>query len=337
MVRWMLPRPAFLLPSLLALLVAACASGSESTPIGGASSTSTTSTTGGAGGATTSTTTTSATGGSDAGSVGPVGCVTEVTAGHHVFPCAGSIEYQVEIPAACAAGGCGLVLDMHGYTMNAGQEDAGTNMRALGQANGYIVVQPTASLVTGWVQSVDAPAVFSFVRDLATALLTDPKRAHVMGFSQGGGMAWRMVCDHADFFASAAPISAMPGCAFSTAEAPLREVPILQAHGYYDALLNYYTYAVPERDAALAWWKADAGTVVEGDGGHTATRYLTPLGTPYEFWEHNYLALNPTYSGHCFPGGADVGYSLTQFGCADEGTFVVGELAMQFFVAHPMP
>jgi poly(3-hydroxybutyrate) depolymerase len=265
--------------------------------------------------------------------------VDDVSAGHHVIPACngGDLAYDVEIPAACAQGGCGLVLDMHGYTMNAAEEDAGTNMRALGQQYGYVVVQPTAPLAWGWIQSTDVPAVFAFVNDVATALVTDPKRAHVMGFSQGGGMTWRMVCDHADFWASAAPLSALPGCDWTASSHPSRELPIVHVHGYYDALLNYYAYGTAQRDALLAYWKNDAGTVFESDTGYEATRYLSPSGTPYEFWRHDYMALNTTYLGHCFPGGSDVGYALTQFGCADQGTFLVGERAMQFFLDHPMP
>jgi poly(3-hydroxybutyrate) depolymerase len=248
----------------------------------------------------------------------------------------GDVSYDLEIPTACAQGGCGLVLDMHGYTMDASQEDAGTGMRALGQQHGYVVVQPTAPIAFGWVQSTDAPAVFAFVSDVARALVIDPKRAHVMGFSQGGGMTWRMVCDHADFFASAAPLSAMTGCDWSTTSHPSREVPIFQVHGHLDTVLPFVTWAVPERDAALSYWNDDGGTEIESDAHHTATRYLSPAGTPFEFWEHDYAAPNTVYNGHCFPGGSDVGYALTQFGCADKGTFVAGELAMQFFLAHPM-
>jgi len=70
---------------------------------------------------------------------------------------------------------------------------------------------------------------------------------------------------------------------------------------------------------------------------HTATRYLTPSGTPLEFWEHDYAAGSSIIGGHCFPGGSDIGPSPFQFGCADLNTFVVGKQAMQFFLAHPMP
>jgi poly(3-hydroxybutyrate) depolymerase len=261
-----------------------------------------------------------------------------VSAGHHVFDCDGGIKYDVEIPTACAAGGCGLVLDMHGYTMNAAQEDAGTGMRARGQQHGFVVVQPNAPGVpAGWDQATHAPMVFAFVSDVAKALLTDPKRAHVTGFSQGGGMTWRMICGHADFFASAAPLSGVVGCEWTPPNAPSREVPTLQVHGHKDNILNFTAFAIPERDGALGFWKDGAGATIEMDAAHTATRYLTSAGTPFEFWEHDYAAGSFILGGHCFPGGSDVGASPFQFGCADTGTFVVGSLVMDFFLAHPMP
>jgi len=268
----------------------------------------------------------------------PEGCVTDVAAGHHVFACDGGITYDVEIPSACAAGGCGLVLDMHGYTMNAAQEDAGTAMRALGKQHGYVVVQPTAPGVPpGWDQATHVPPVFAFIGDVTAALLTDPKRAHVMGFSQGGGMTWRMICAHADFFASAAPLAGVIGCEFVPPNAPSREVPTLQVHGHKDSVLNFNAFAIPQRDAALAFWKDGAGTVFQMDGGHEATRRLSAAGTPLEFWEHDYAAGNLILGGHCFPGGSDVGALPVQFGCVEANTFAVGQVAMDFFIAQPMP
>lgn len=292
----------------------------------------------GAGGATTGTTSSTSGSGGSGGQPTAMGCVTDVSVGHHVFPCDGGILYDVEVPPACASGGCGMVLDMHGYTMNSTQEEAGTGMRALGHLHGYVIVQPTGTgIPSGWVQQVDAPRVFAFVSDLQAALALDPKRAHVMGFSQGGGMTWRMICAHADFFASAAPLSGINGCEWTPPNAPSREVPTLQVHGHKDNIVNFAAFAIPQRDAALAFWKAGAGAVLEADPGHTATRYLTPSGTPFEFWEHDYAAGSLIIGGHCFPGGADVGISPFQFGCAEQGTFDVGTLAMEFFMAHPMP
>jgi hypothetical protein len=88
----------------------------------------------------------------DTQSPAPVGCISSVTAGHHAFDCDG-VHYDVEVSPACASGGCGLILDVHGLTMNGPQEDASSQLSALGAARGYVVVQPTApasSLGPSW-------------------------------------------------------------------------------------------------------------------------------------------------------------------------------------------
>jgi polyhydroxybutyrate depolymerase len=344
-----------LVPVLLAM-VAGCAAG-QGVPgadaLGGGATTRSSGGSGSGGGApgtgstssgasTSSTSPSSTSGASSSGSTvaAPmaVGCVTDVSAGHHVFSCDGGITYDVEISPACAAGGCGLVLDVHGYTMNAAQEDLATGMRALGDQQGYVVVQPNAPGVpASWVQATQAPLVFAFVSDLAKAMVTDPRRAHVMGFSEGGGMTWAMVCAHADFFASASPLAGIPGCAWVAPNAPSRPVPTLQVTGTEDLIVDYTAVAVPMRDVALAFWGDGPGTVLSTSSGYTATRYVTSAGVPYEFWAHDYAAGNATLGGHCAPGGSDMGPALTQFGCEGAGQFVYGQIALAFFVANPMP
>jgi dienelactone hydrolase len=222
-------------------------------------------------------------------------------------------------------------------TMNADSEDKGTSLRALAAAHSLVVVQPTApGFPSSWDQATHAPLVFAFVKDAASAYDTDPARAHAMGFSQGGGMTWRMVCSHADFFASAAPLGGLEGCEFSGGNMPTREVSVLMGHGHKDNIVSFAGVAVPQRDKALAAWPFGEGVVIESDGEHTATRYTTPSGTTFEFWEHDYKAGSALLGGHCFPGGTDVGWSPTQFGCDAKNAFVFGELAVKFFEAHPM-
>lgn len=296
----------------------------------------------------------SGTGGSNAGgstaSTGTgtltgAGCLTDLTAGHHEVSCDGGIAYDVEIPPACAAGGCGLVVDLHGYTMTGDSEDENTNLRALGAQHGYVVVQPTAPKdglgYPSWNQALHAPLVHAFLADLATDLLIDPKRIHAMGFSQGGGMTFRLVCTHADFFASAAPGAAIEGCEFFGLNMPSEEVDILMVHGHTDALVNFTTIALPQRNAALAAWDFGAPIVLEENADHTATRWETPTGNVFEFWEHDFetsaTAVFVALKGHCVPGGDDFDGDPAGYSCEDPDTFVFGELAMQFFLAHPKP
>lgn len=320
------------------------AGGATTTGAGGDGAGATTSTGTGGTGATTSTGTGGdGTGGDGAG--GASACGTDWSAGHHSVPCDGGITYEVEIPAACAQGPCGLVVDMHGYTMTADSEDENTQMRALGQQHGYVTVQPTAPKdnlnLPSWDQATHAPLVYAFLLEVASALPIDPKRVHAMGFSQGGGMTFRLVCSHADFFASAAPAGALAGCEFSGADTPSEEVDILQVHGRQDAIVDFDQIALPQRDAALGAWPFGAPAVLEDDGAHKATRWTTASGTVFEFWEHDYQTTAQVafvaLKGHCVPGGLDFDGFPAGYSCLDPNTFVFGELAMQFFQAHTKP
>lgn len=341
------------LTAALALQPAACASstGTETGTGTGASTSSSVGTGGmasGTGGATSTSGTTSNSGTAGSGGAppapAPFGCVTDVSAGHHQFDCGDSlgIAYDVEIPTACAAGGCGLVLDIPGYTSNADEEDMGTGARALGQQYGYVVVQPTAPAGT-WIQDIDNPKVMAFVSDSVHALVIDPKRVHAMGFSQGGALVWGLICKYSDILASASSLAAASpwlgnyqGCDLVAPDVPSKAIPVLQVHGHNDAVLSFSVYAEEQLQAAKDFWgwSDGDGTVFQSGTGYQATRYTNPDGISYEFWEHDYAAENGL-GGHCFPGGGPVGFVSNDYGCAPPTGFVYGQVAMQFFVAHP--
>lgn len=295
----------------------------------------------------------------DAG-VGPVGCVTTTTAGHHAFAC-DAITYEVEIPATCTAGGCGVVFDVHGATMTAAAEDKSTGLRAAATALNYIVVQPTAPLLflaRSWTPSIDDPKVWTFLQQLVTALVVNPKKIHFTGFSQGGAMTWRMLCAHADVLASIAPVAAADGqslspsappfvldCPFTTLSRPSTQVPILQMHGTADGLVPF-SKGQQQRDAVISAWSLTGPTTVASDAKFAHTRYVSPSGTVMEFIQHDYAApgslLLVNLGGHCLPGGADLPPNGTlsttlYFSCVQPNAFVWGQQVMQFFVAHPKP
>lgn len=274
----------------------------------------------------------------------PDDCITDVAAGHHTFECDG-ITFEVEVPEACLQAPCGMVFDVHGYTMSAQMEDANTNMRALGREHGYIVVQPSANPAppgASWTPDIDDPKVFDFMQRTAAAWDVDPNRWHFTGFSQGGFMSWRFICDHADVLASVAPAAAcgdgaaFPDCSFEGEEVPSEPVSIMFMHGTDDALVNY-ACAEPRVAAAVAHYGlGEAETVDEGEGFRW-TRHSGD-GVVLEFLSHDYAASNVIIRGHCYPGSTDPGDApgqLFPFGCEGENGFVWGEVAMQFFIDHP--
>jgi hypothetical protein len=280
---------------------------------------------------------------SDAGAdgVAPSGCIDDVSAGDHVYTCDG-LKYDTRVPAACARGGCGIVLDVHGATMSARMEDANTNMRSIGAREGYVVVQPNASGTPPnavWNPPSDYPKVWAFFELAIKVFAIDRKRVHMTGFSQGGRMTFTFLCQHADVIASAAP-AAETGCSETELRAAKREVPILYMHGREDALINFNAAAIPQRNAVVSAWSMGSPTTVGSDANYAWSRYTNAKGTVFEFLEHGYTAPPIVIKGHCYPGSTDPGGApgqLFSFACTPPSAFVWGEEVMKFFKAHPLP
>ncbi|MBM4396941.1 MAG: alpha/beta hydrolase fold domain-containing protein [Deltaproteobacteria bacterium] len=275
----------------------------------------------------------------------PVGCVTSVAAGAHQFPCDGLV-HDVSVPAQCLDGACGVVLDLHGLTMNGLMQDRNTNLRALGAQHGYVVIQPNANPAppaSSWKTGEDDAKVLAFLDDVQAAFHADPDRVHVTGFSQGGLMTWRFVCKHADRFASAAAGSScnyptLEACLFSGGNAPSRRIPLLYMHGK-DDIIYLWQAAQAQRDAVIKHWDLQEFATLSSDSHHEWKRYTGLNGALFEFVWHDYKAKSDVLKGHCYPGSTDPGDApgqLFPFRCDDAAAFAWGEIAMRFFLDHPM-
>lgn len=264
----------------------------------------------------------------------PDDCITDVSAGHHQFRCNG-IRFETHVPAACLSGPCGLIFDLAGWGMNGDQVDAHTNMRALGETYGYIVVQPSS----GYYPQGDVN-VHDFMLRVMAAWHTDPVRVHVTGFSLGACQTWRFICQYADLIASVAPlscglvpsdppcdVSGRQSCPFEGADMPVRQLHVLFAFGLNDNMGDF-TCAERMRDKIIDVWNMQETEIVSQDADHTWTRYESLEGTVFEFIEHAYQASSAMLGGHCYPG------SDGNYGCVGPNAFVWGEAAMQFFVEH---
>ncbi|MCL2032677.1 MAG: bacterial Ig-like domain-containing protein, partial [Methanomassiliicoccaceae archaeon] len=263
--------------------------------------------------------------------------------GHHLYTYEGML-FDLEIPEQILDRPVGLVIDQHGYTMDAVQQNNGTDMQRLGREYGYAILQPsipTRNVTVDW----DEP-IFEMVTIIMEGLNIDTDRIHVTGFSQGGRFSWRFISDHSDLLASAAPAAsgisltnAVPGCNFVEGDMPEFEIPILHIAGYRDSLYQDSLRQI----AAIkdAWNLGDPYTISEDDN-YKRTRYYNDNGIIVEFIEHDYSSSAPflggSVGGHCFPGSTVFyeDYQSQTFACEDDDiAFHWGEEAMKFFVAHP--
>lgn len=271
-------------------------------------------------------------------------CITDGSAGTHVFGCSG-YDFDVTVPAACLERACGLIVDVHGYSMSAAMQNANTDMRAHGRQHGFIVVQPNANPeppLSSW-SAVDDAAVLAFIERVAAAFHVDAARWYFTGFSQGGFMSWRFVCKYADRFAAIAPVA---GCSAGglnacqldqVAELP-GETHILYMHGTRDTIVSAACIG-PQRDAVLAAYEMTESTpqVMSSDSAHTRTRWINPRGITFELIEHDYASDNTVIAGHCFPGSDDPGDQpgqVASFACDGPSAFDWGTAVMDFFLAH---
>jgi polyhydroxybutyrate depolymerase len=143
-----------------------------------------------------------------------------------------------------------LVLNWHGYTSNAAQQQAFSVMDPVSDEDGFIVVYPNSpdnSWNAGTCCAFNAPNrddigfARALVDQISSQACVDSKRIYTTGMSNGAFMSYRLACEAADLFAASAPVAGkigVPGCA------PTRPVPLTAFHGTADGLVAYDTGAL---------------------------------------------------------------------------------------------
>ena len=265
-------------------------------------------------------------------------CLAGIGAGVHALECEG-LRLQLAAPEMCPANGCGVIVDVHGFGMDAQLQDMHTELSRLGPEHGYVVVQPSAPGERGeaaWSPDHDTQ-VHALLSRVIEGYDLDRDRVHMTGYSQGGFMTWRFLCEHADMLASVAPNAAGVrdgySCEFAEDRMPASEVPVLQVHGTTDGLVPLAS-AEAMREAVRQAWALDEVHTLIDEPDYTWTRYRNNRGTVYEFvqfdWETDFALDDRPLGGHCFPG------SDAFLGCGADTAFHWGEAVIAFFREHPV-
>jgi polyhydroxybutyrate depolymerase len=160
----------------------------------------------------------------------------------------GGLEREYTISRPAAPGPRPTVVVLHGTWQSGQIMLKTTGLEPLVDREGLVAVYPNG-IATQWNDGRAAAAMWgprddvAFLRTLVAHLVrtgvSDPQRVYVLGFSNGGMMALRMMCEATDVFAAAAVIGASlpeevaPGCK------PTQPTPTLLMNGTEDPFVPY--------------------------------------------------------------------------------------------------
>jgi polyhydroxybutyrate depolymerase len=234
-----------------------------------------------------------------------------------------------------------VVLNFHGYTSNAPEEELLTVMTPKADKEGFIVVYPdglggswNAGTCCGTSMSTNVDDV-AFVADLLDAMETelcvDTRRVFATGMSNGGFLSHRLACELSTRIAAVAPVAGV--LAPPTCDAK-RAVPVMHFHGTADMLVPYggdATMGIPSVADTIAGWAARDGCTGEPlETFRKGDAHCTTHGACAEGAEVTLCTIDN--GGHTWPGGTPIvalGNTSTNLSATDA--------MWTFFLAHPMP
>ncbi|MGI8823761.1 MAG: extracellular catalytic domain type 1 short-chain-length polyhydroxyalkanoate depolymerase [Acidimicrobiia bacterium] len=154
-----------------------------------------------------------------------------------------------------------LVIDLHGFTVDAVRHGSVSRWNALAGIEGFVVATPSAlgdplswAIASGTASTADIAFLLAVIDDVAAQVTIDPGRVYLSGFSNGGGMAHRLACEHAERVAAIGTVAG----AYVDADdcAPSRPVSVIAFHGTSDLVVPYDGLSdvfPPILDWAHAW------------------------------------------------------------------------------------
>ncbi len=158
-------------------------------------------------------------------------------------------SFRLHVPASARnppPGGAPVVFMFHGLRTTAAMMEPVTGLATTAAREGFVLVLPEgiemsfdAGRCCGAAarDGVDDDGFTLAILDLLDRnLCVDLRRVYATGLSNGGHMAYRLACEHADVFAA---VSSVAGVVATWPCRPARPIPILHVHGTDDAVVRY--------------------------------------------------------------------------------------------------
>jgi polyhydroxybutyrate depolymerase len=247
-----------------------------------------------------------------------------------------------------------LVMMLHGYSATAEEEELYLNITAQADTRGFIYAKPDGTVDKlgnqFWnaddaccdlydVPVDDSTYLSSVLTQVQGLYNVDKKRVYVMGHSNGGFMAYRMACDHADQIAAIVSLAgAMP--TDPSVCKPSQPVATLEIHGTADMVIAYdggsIQHAIPATMVPYPGATTTVSDWVSLDGCST-----TPDTTAPPLDLDSSLPGDETsvtkYAGGCKTGGHVELWSIAGGSHIPDVSTAFTPDFIQFFYDHPRP
>ena len=174
-------------------------------------------------------------------------------------------EFRVYVPATYnSANPAPVVINMHGYTSDAFQQEIYTQMNLVADTAGFICVYPNG-LNNSWNSGFTPPYnggvddvgfLSAMIDTLGSQYNVDIARVYACGMSNGGFMSFRLACDLEDRIAAIASVTGtMTTLQLSNCSAS-RAMPVFQIHGDNDLTVVYEGNSLSVSvDSTLNFWR----------------------------------------------------------------------------------
>lgn len=237
-------------------------------------------------------------------------------------------DYRLYIPAMYTGStAVPLVLNLHGYTSNAAEQEFYGNLRPIADTANFLIVHPNGTIdpqgnrfwnTFGTGSTVDDVGFLSNLIDsLGAKYNIDPNRIYSTGMSNGGFMSYSLACERSDKIAAIASVTGSMITPKLNACDPQRPVPVMEIHGTADNTVPYNGSAlsgfVPIPTLVAAWVQKNGCNPtpiftpvpdINTTDGCTAEHYLYTGGEKGSTVEHyKIIGGGHTWPGQLFPIG----------------------------------
>ena len=158
-------------------------------------------------------------------------------------------EAVVYVPTSAIDAEAPMVLNFHGYGGRAAWHMEDADMRSLADAEGFVLVYPQGSELSGSAHWNAAPSggdnkssaddlgfTEALVDAVTTAHTVDSDRIYAVGYSNGGMFAYYLACERSELIAAAGSVS---GTMLDGSCQSGEPIPVISIHGTADSVLPY--------------------------------------------------------------------------------------------------